>query len=98
MINIIYSKSSGIIGFKRINKRFDFGGNEHEKSRNGYRYRHIGSSNQLKLHIFIDTNSAEIFINDGKYVFTCTNYYFNKANISVNLSDSSSLTGYVYKY
>ena len=98
MIKIIYSKEAGLIEFARINKKFDFGGNENEKSRNGYRYRKIGSSSKLKLHIFIDTNSVEIFINDGKYVFTSTNYYFSESVIKVNLGKNSSLNGYIYKY
>ncbi|MBI5974816.1 sucrose-6-phosphate hydrolase [Staphylococcus canis] len=37
---------------------------------NSYRYSTIMNSNKLKLQIYVDTSSIEIFINDGESVFT----------------------------
>lgn len=49
----------------------------YRKGKDSFRYAQIKKTNQLKLHIFIDTSSVEIFVNDGEAVFT-ERYYTQK--------------------
>lgn len=48
-----------------------------------YRYGTISSSNKLKLQIFIDTSSIEIFVNNGETVFSERYYAEGKSNITL---------------
>lgn len=57
------------------------------------RYATITPSSDLRLQIFIDTSSLEIFINDGEAVFT-ERFYFEKPKVWLT---SSAVKGDIYR-
>lgn len=70
--DIYYDKESNQIVFdRRENGQVINGGGE--SGANGVRYCPVNSSNgKVKLHIFLDKSSVEVFINDGYYTMTGT--------------------------
>jgi len=54
-----------------------------------YRYATIQSHQDLKLQIFIDKSSIEIFINDGEAVFT--ERYYTEDDIQVWISSTEDV-------
>ncbi len=72
----------------------EYNANNHEFSlyrtdKDDYRYATIQSHQDLKLQIFIDKSSIEIFINDGEAVFT--ERYYTEDDIQVWISSTEDV-------
>lgn len=55
-----------------------------------YRYSSINKTNEIKLQIYVDTSSIEIFINDGESVFT--ERYYTEEIPEIYLTSKDSLS------
>lgn len=63
-------KEYTLIYYDRDTKKLIFNRNKSGKGYGGIRRCGIDNHSSLKLHIFIDTSSVEVFVNDGEEVFT----------------------------
>lgn len=66
---------------------------EMQESGEGRNKRSVYLEELKKLHIFVDTSSIEIFINDGEEVFT-SRFYPNKAKINIEVFNHGSCSYY----
>lgn len=70
----------------------------YRKDYDDYRYAHVTPSNQLKLRIFVDKSSLEIFINDGERCFTERYYYPNNPQLVLESINNQTLSGHATIY
>lgn len=61
------------------------------------RYGTIQANDTLKYHLFIDTSSVEIFINDGETVFTERYYSESKPAVYLTTANETSVESTVYQ-
>jgi len=66
---------------------------EMQESGEGRNKRSVYLEELKKLHIFVDTSSIEIFINDGEEVFT-SRFYPNKTKINIEVFNHGSCSYY----
>lgn len=76
----------------------DFSGNKalftlYRKDYDDYRYAQVAPTKELKLRIFVDKSSLEIFINDGEKCFTERYYYPDKPQLVLENTDNQPLSG-----
>ncbi|EOD01116.1 glycoside hydrolase family 32 protein [Caldisalinibacter kiritimatiensis] len=93
-----------VIYYDRSSQKLVFDRNKSGKGYGGIRRCHIKDKKNLKLNIFIDTSSVEIFVNDGEEVFTGRIYpnkdslgikFFAKGGaIKINKIDKWDLSGF----
>jgi len=56
----------------------------------------LADTDELKLHIYVDTSSVEIFVNDGQRTFT-ERFYNDMANIDLIADESTNVSATIYK-
>lgn len=71
----------------------------YRKGDDPYRYGEIQPNKELKLQVFVDTSSIEIFVNDGEVVFTERIYVENGLDIEIKVDKAvtSKIETYVLK-
>ncbi|RKD33461.1 glycoside hydrolase family 32 protein [Thermohalobacter berrensis] len=77
-------KEETVLYYDRNNEKFIFDRNKSGKGYKGIRRCKIPNTNILKLHIFMDRSSLEVFINDGEEVFT-GRIYPSKESLGIKL-------------
>jgi len=56
----------------------------------------LADTDELKLHMYVDTSSVEIFVNDGQRTFT-ERFYNNMANIDLLADGTTNISATIYK-
>ncbi|MCT3358034.1 GH32 C-terminal domain-containing protein [Companilactobacillus furfuricola] len=56
----------------------------------------INLEDKLTLHLYVDTSSVEIFVNDGVRTFT-ERFYADNANLNVIAKNSTNVSAVIYK-
>lgn len=56
----------------------------------------LAATDELKLHMYVDTSSVEIFVNDGQRTFT-ERFYNDKANIDLLADGKTKVSATIYK-
>ncbi len=73
-VEIQYSKSTKELVFNRSNCGIKITGNKEYEKNSNLRKVDIGSVDELKLRIFVDKSTIEVFVNDGEYVLSSLVY------------------------
>lgn len=69
-----------IVSYNRENKKLELNRDKSGKSLKGIRRCHLLNRRVLKLNIFLDTSSIEVFVNDGEEVFSARIYPNKSSN------------------
>ncbi len=91
-IEILDSNNNKILDLKYLNNKVIL----NRMGKDGEREAEINIEKELKLHLYVDTSSVEIFVNDGIRTFT-ERIYTDKANLNVISENKTDVSATVYQ-
>lgn len=91
-IEILDSNNDKILDLKYLNNKVIL----NRMGKDGEREAEINIEKELKLHLYVDTSSVEVFVNDGIRTFT-ERIYTDKANLNVISENKTNVSATVYQ-
>ena len=91
-IEILDSSNNKVLDLKYLNNKIILNRTGEDEEREAQ----INLEDKLTLHLYVDTSSVEIFVNDGVRTFT-ERFYADNANLNVIAKNSTNVSAVIYK-